>query len=265
MNEIRYRTKPTSELYMQLAVFKGSRSTRLLIYLGLVILFGIAMAVSYSIALSYGKGESLKGTSFLYEVPLFGFSFAQIFFGAAIIAYICAEWESGFIYTTFGASRKPARFIVAKLFWPLAFSVFTFCSTLILAFPLESVLVSQGTPYSVSLGEPVVWRQILVANFNLASSVLFAGGLALIFRHAASSIGAYIAVSLIAPIVFGLIPLEISKTISSWLPNNLYGYLITQDATVIGSLNYPLLFFAASAYPAVAILLGLIRFRRQVV
>lgn len=265
MGNMRYHTRFISEFDMQRAVFKGSRSTRLLIYVGLIILFGIAMAVSYSIALSYSKGEPLKGTSFLYEVPLFGFSFAQIFFGAAIIAYICAEWDSGFIYTTFGASRKTARFIAAKLFWPLVFSVFTFCLTLIVVVPLECALVSRGTPYSISLGDAVVWRQILVANFNLASSVLFAGGLALIFRRTASSIGAYIAISLIAPIVFGLIPLDISKTISAWLPNNIYGYLITQDPTIIGSLNYPLLLSAAAAYPAVSILFGFIRFRWQVV
>lgn len=116
MADVKYRSSTLSDFRLQMIVFKGSRSARLLIYTGLVIMFAIAIAVSYSISLSYSKGEPLEDVSFLYEIPLFGFSFAQIFFGAAIIAYICAEWGSGFIYTTFGASRRPARFIASKLF-----------------------------------------------------------------------------------------------------------------------------------------------------
>lgn len=265
MADVKYRSSTLSDFRLQMIVFKGSRSARLLIYTGLVIMFAIAIAVSYSIALSYSKGEPLEDVSFLYEIPLFGFSFAQIFFGAAIIAYICAEWGSGFIYTTFGASRRPARFIASKLFWPLAFSLSTFFVILMAIIPLEGILVSHDTPYTITLADATVWRQILIACFNLATSVLFAGGLAFIFRHAASAIGSYIAISLIAPIVFGLIPLDISKTISSWLPNNVYGYLITQDPVMTGTLNYPLLFCAAIAYPVISVLVGFVRFKRNVV
>lgn len=74
-----YRTNALGQLKLQYNVFLRSRSIRLLIYTGLVIMFGIALAVAYSVSLSYIEGEPLKGESFLYEISIFGFSFAQIF------------------------------------------------------------------------------------------------------------------------------------------------------------------------------------------
>lgn len=258
-----YRTNALGQLKLQYNVFLGSRSIRLLIYTGLVIMFGIALAVAYSVSLSYIEGEPLKGESFLYEISVFGFSFAQIFFGAAIIAFICSEWTSGFIYTSFGATRRPLNYVLSKLFWPLIFSVVLFTLILLMLIPLEDMLVSRGTPYGISLSDPIAWRQILVANFNLACSILLAAGFALIFRQSASALGVYIAISLIAPIVFGLIPLDISESISDWLPNNVFGYLITQDSLILPKLNYPLLVTAAAAYPIIAITLGLMLFKRK--
>lgn len=260
----RYLSSNLSQLKLQRHVFFGSRSVRLLNYVGLLTLFGIALAVSYSVYQSYvQRGEPLEDVSFIYEIPLFGFSFAQIFFGAAIIAYICSEWSSGFIYTTYGATQKPLNFIIAKLVWPVLFALLTLTILLIVTVPLEHFLISRDTPYGISLFDPTVVRQILVANFNLASSVLFAGGLALSFRQTAPALGCYIAVSLIAPIVFGLIPLKISEFISRWLPNSVYNYLNVADPILAEKLNYPLLLGVAAAYPVIAITIGFLRLKRK--
>lgn len=257
--------KKFAQLRIQLHNFIGSPSVRWLIYVGLLIMGGIALAVAYSVSSSYSKGEPLKDSSFLYEISNFGFSFAQIFFGAAFIVFICTEWSSGFIYTTYGATQRPIKFVLAKLVWPLVFAMAAFTVLLIALVPLEDMLLRNGSPYSISLTDVTVWRQIVVGNFDLACSGLFAAGLAFIFRHSASALGSYIAISLIAPIVFGLIPLEISRLISKWLPNNVFGYLITQDPQMVPQLNYPLLYFAAAAYPIVAITMGAIMLRRKVV
>jgi len=254
-----------AQLTIQKHVFIGSRSVRLLTYVGLAVMMAVAIAVSYSVSLSYGRGELLNNTSFLYEIPEFGFSFAQIFFGASFIVFVCTEWSSGFIYTTYGATQRPYGFVLAKLVWPLVFAVCVFSALLILLIPIEDVLVSNGTPYGVSFSDPVVWRQIVVANFNLMCSGLFAAGLAFVFRQAASALGTYIAVSLIAPIVFGLIPLQVSEEISKWLPNNLFGYLITRDPEMIPNLNYPLLLVAAAAYPVIALTVGAYVMRRKII
>ena len=197
-----YKRAGLAQLTIQKHVFIGSRSVRLLTYVGLAVMMAVAIAVSYSVSLSYGRGEPLNNTSFLYEIPEFGFSFAQIFFGASFIVFVSTEWSSGFIYTTYGATQRPYGFVLAKLVWPLVFAVCVFSALLILLIPIEDVLVSNGTPYGVSFSDPVVWRQIVVANFNLMCSGLFAAGLAFVFRQAASALGTYIAVSLIAPIVF---------------------------------------------------------------
>jgi len=162
----------------------------------MAVMMAVAIAVSYSVSLSYGRGEPLNNTSFLYEIPEFGFSFAQIFFGASFIVFVCTEWSSGFIYTTYGATQRPYGFVLAKLVWPLVFAVCVFSALLILLIPIEDVLVSNGTPYGVSFSDPVVWRQIVVANFNLMCSGLFAQG------NGAAFVLRVVGVPVIAHVVF---------------------------------------------------------------
>ena len=86
-----YKRAGLAQLTIQKHVFIGSRSVRLLTYVGLAVMMAVAIAVSYSVSLSYGRGEPLNNTSFLYEIPEFGFSFAQIFFGASFIVFVCTE------------------------------------------------------------------------------------------------------------------------------------------------------------------------------
>ena len=258
-----FRNRPFAQTIIQRHVFAGSRSVRLLSYVGLAVVLLAGIAVSYSITSAYAQGEPLQDESFLYEIPLFGFSFAQAFFGVAFIVFFCAEWSSGFVYTTYGASQRPVKFVLAKLVWPTVFIVPIYVISLVFLFFVENILVGNGTPYSVSLSDPIVWRQVFVSTFNLLCAGYFAAGLALILRKSAAAVGIFIAMSIIAPIVFGLIPLRFSEIISDWLPNSLYGFLSTQDPLMTPQLNYPALVVAALAYPCVALAIGAYRMKKQ--
>lgn len=259
-----YTMSRFSELRVQGRVLAGYRAVWASIVTGVLVMGGMACAVAFSVRSSYMAGEPLTDTSFLYEISGFGFSFAQIFFGLASIVFICSEWDSGFVYTTYTASQRTLRYVLAKSLPPVLASVGGLFALLVLLAPVEALLLS-GSPYTITLVDPVVWRQVFVQCFTGLCSALFAAGLAFLFRRAAVALGVYIAITLIAPIVLGLIPLEAAEFVSRWLPNNVFGYLTSADAVVVNAVSYPALVTVALGYPVLSLAGGYLLLRRSVV
>lgn len=254
---------PFASLRMQRHVFFGNRTLILNLLIGLIAMAGMAAAVAMSIANSYQGGQPLDDPEFVRDVAVFGFPFAQVFLGVVAILFVCSEWSSGFIYTTHSALQRPFGFVVAKTVWPALTCAIGTTAMMVLVVPLEGILLA-GTPYSISLFDPGVWRQIGALAFVSASAVGIATGIALMFRNSATSLGAYIALTLIAPIIVGQIPMEAARDIANWLPNNVFGYLTTNNPVTTSQLNYPLLIVAAIAYPLAVLTLGTLRLRRRV-
>ncbi|MDO4901519.1 hypothetical protein [Actinomyces sp.] len=259
-----YKMSRFSELRVQSRVLAGYRVVWACVLTGVVVMGGMACAVAFSVRSSYMSGEPLTDTSFLYEISGFGFSFAQIFFGLAAIVFICSEWESGFIYTTYAASQRPLRYVLTKSLPPVLGSAGVLFALLVVLVPAEALLLS-GSPYTISLADPMVWRQIFVQCFTGVCSALFAAGLAFLFRRPAVALGIYVAITLIAPIVLGLIPLGVAEFLSRWLPNNVFGYLTSADAVVVNAVSYPALVTAAVGYPLLSLAGGYMLLRRSVV
>ena len=248
------RLQRFASLRMQRHVFFGNRTLLLNLAAGLLAMTGLAAAVAFSVANSFRSGQPLDDPAFVQE----------IFLGVVAILFICSEWSSGFIYTTHSAIQRPLSFVVAKTMWPaLACAVGT-VAMMVVVVPLENWLLA-GTPYSISLFDAAVWRQIAALAFVTVSAVSFAAGIALILRNSATALGLYISIILIAPIIIGQIPVDTAREIAKWLPNNVFNFLTTNAPDAMATLNYPLLIAAAIAYPLAVLAIGFLRLRRRVV
>ncbi|MDO5092866.1 MAG: hypothetical protein Q4D79_05495 [Propionibacteriaceae bacterium] len=258
------RLRPFASLRMQGHVFFGNRTVLLNVLAGLIAMAGLAGAVAFSVANSYRGGQPLDDPMFVRDIAIFGFPFAQVFLGVAAILFVCSEWSSGFIYTSHSALQQPLGFVVAKAAWPALTCALGSTVMMLLEVPVESWLLSD-TPYSISLLDADVWRQIGALALSTVCAVSFATGIALWLRNSAPALGVYIAVTLIAPIIVGQIPMEAARHLSNWLPNNVFNSLITNNPGVTSTLNYPLVIAAAVAYPLIALTFGAIRLERRVV
>lgn len=258
------RLRRFASLRMQSHVFFGNRTLLLNLAAGLLAMTGLAAAVAFSVTNSFRSGHPLDDPAFVQDIAVFGFPFAQIFLGVVAILFICSEWSSGFIYTTHSAIQRPLSFVVAKTIWPALTCAVGTVAMMVVVVPLESWLLA-GTPYSISLLDAAVWRQIAALAFVTMSAVSFAAGIALILRNSATALGLYISIILIAPIIIGQIPVDTAREIAKWLPNNVFNFLTTNAPNVTAALNYPLLIATAIAYPLAILTIGFLRLRRRVI
>ena len=143
--------------------------------------------------------------------------FAQLAIGVLGVLVVSAEYSTGTIRATFAAVPRRPMVLVAKviLFAAVAFVIGEVVS--FAAFLLGQSILSGKTP-TASLSDPTVLRAVISAGLYLTALGLLALGLAVIVRHTAAAISAFVGLLFILPILADVLPSSFENDVGRFLP-----------------------------------------------
>lgn len=149
-------------------------------------------------------------------------SLSGLFLGAIAIGVLgvltmTSEYASGTIRATLGAA--PRRWLV------LACKALVFAGVVVVAseimtlaaFFLGQQLLS-GRTATATLSQPGVARSVVGTGLTLTVAGLFAMAIAVIIRHTAGAIAAYVGVLLVLPLIIGAFPFSFQEDVNKFLP-----------------------------------------------
>jgi ABC-2 type transport system permease protein len=179
---------------------------------------------------------------------LIGVFLGQLIFGVLGVLVMSAEYGTGTIRATLSAVPRRTVVLVAKV---VVFGLVAVVVSEILTFGAfgvgQAILSAKHAvgsaaivhraqqagvvlPHNVkdmlstgsaSLGQPGVLRAVAGAGLYLAVLGLLALGLAVIIRHTAGAISAFVAIVLVLPLIVQALPTSISDAVARYLPANI--------------------------------------------
>lgn len=234
-------------------------------------LFGLVGAVVLLIAISavaaLGMANSVSSGSLeitdrqIREIPSLGFAFAQLFLGSAFILLVTTEWSSGSIITSVATTQRKSGILWSKALVSIIFAAVSMAAGAVLACVASNVALSSADR-SIDLGDWLVQRELIGLVVAGVFSSLLALGLAFLVRQTALTLVIYIAVTIVAPIAFGMFPTTFMQTVSSYLPLNVSGYMMVTGEVPDTGLTLPEAYFTLAAWAVVSLLLGWWRMAR---
>jgi hypothetical protein len=154
------------------------------------------------------------------RTSLTGLLFAQLAIGILGVLVVSAEYGTGTIRATFAAAPRRPPVLAAKA---LVFGAVTLVVGEVVSFAaffLGQWLLTPKAPHT-TLGGAGVLRAVVGGGLYLLVLGLFALGIASIVRHTAGSIGAFVVVLLVLPIIVTALPSSIGNHIGKFLPANI--------------------------------------------
>jgi ABC-2 type transport system permease protein len=155
------------------------------------------------------------------QTSLIGVAFAQLVIGILGVLIVSAEYGTGTIRATLAAAPRRPMVLAAKV------GVFAFVSLVVsevvsfVAYFLGQSLLTGATPHT-TLGDPGALRAVVGAGLYLCVIGLIAVGLAMIIRHTAGAISAFVGMLLVLPLIVAALPSSIGEDkIRRFLPANI--------------------------------------------
>lgn len=223
----------------------------------------VLVATLASVALVQGvkTGSMNISEQEIREIPGYGLGFAHLLVGATVTTLVTAEWSSGAIIGSVATTQRRGGLVWSK-------SVVAATATLAIISlgvgisVLAANLVLSSENLSIDLSNSVQQRHVggIVASSMLTS--LMAVGLAFLIRRTATSIVAFIAIVMVAPIALGVIPWTPLTRITSWLPLNSSGYMILTGTPPDTGLSVQQGYLAMSLWALAALAAGWWRMTR---
>lgn len=226
-----------------------------------LLLIAISVVASFGMANSITSGSLEVTDQQIREIPSLGFAFTQLFLGSSFILLVTTEWSSGSIITSVATTQRKSGIVCSKALVSAMFAALSMAAGGVLACLASNIALSSADR-SIDLGDPLVQRELigLVAAGVLSS--LLALGLAFLVRQTALTLVIYIALTIVAPIAFGMFPTTFMQTVSSYLPLNVSGYMMTTGEVPDTGLTLPAAYFTMAAWAVVSVLLGWWRMAR---
>lgn len=212
--------------------FRTLRSSWLMLLSSFLAMVGIAVAVGYNT----GKNWSgLAGEDSAPSGGLQGYLLAQLVIGVLGVLFVTGEYGTGMIRSTLGA--VPGRVPV------LAGKAVVFGGVGLLAM-VPASLAAYGTAqgflshygHGTALTAPGVLQVVLGTGVYLVLLGLLGSALGWIVRSTAGGISAFVGLVLILPLITGLLPGSIPKTLAHYLPSSA-GESFIQSVHVPGALG----------------------------
>ncbi len=208
---------------IQLTRQKGALSgmvgaAALLAFIALVAAGGMARSIA---------NESAKITAQqIREAPSLGFTFAQLLLGFSCVVLVTTEWSSGSIMTSIATTQRKSGIVISKALVAAIAAVLSMVLGGAVAVLIANLVLS-SVGRSLDLGDPLIQRELIGIVAAGALNSLMAIGLAFLIRRTAPALVTYIAITMVAPIALGMIPLDTMREIASYLPLNASGYMMT--------------------------------------
>ena len=249
-------------LRSELTKIRSTRSTYWTLLALVVVTIGIGAIASYGTA---SHASQIDRASFdATQLSLGGLYVGQLVIAVLGALTITSEYSTGMIRTSLAVQPRRGVLFAAKA---VVFAAVSFVTGLIACF--ASFFIGQAILSShhlnVTLGDPNVLRAVIGGALFLTACGMLAYGLGAILRHTAGAITAAIGLLFVLSILVNFLPHSWQDHVDKWMPALAGGQIWT---TKPGS-GGPDLFTAwpgfavLATYAAVAIVAGLILFRRR--
>lgn len=221
---------------------------------GGVLLVLFALLVAATVNAEAPPEDPSAADAVVRQIPVAGFAFSQLFIGAAATVLVTTEWASGAVITTIATTQR--RF---GLVWSKAVVAAIASGLVVAVSALIGVLCANPLltrVHSIDLGEWAVQRELLGTMAAGAAAAMIAVGLALLLRRTALALVAFIGLDLIAPIVFALVPGDVVKDVSRFLPMNVFSAMMRTGEAMDGAMSIPAAYLVAAIFAVVALAAG---------
>lgn len=209
---------PTQLLRSEWTKLRTVRSTTFTLVITVLAVVGIGAIATAVTASQWRNGGIADHFNFDPTArSLAGLFLGEICLGVLGVLAVSAEYSSGTIRATLSASPNRLLVLACKtvVFGGVALvasEVLTFA-----AFLLGQQLLKGTTPYA-TLGQPGVLRAVAGTGLMLTVVALFALALAVIIRHTAGSIAAFVASLLVLPLILQAFPTSVEHDIIKFMP-----------------------------------------------
>jgi ABC-type transport system involved in multi-copper enzyme maturation permease subunit len=201
--------------------------------LGTTILTGLAAsAIATGVTRARWATESASNKAAFdpIEVSLMGvFLGGTLLLGILGILVVSGEYSTGTIRATFAAAPRRPMVLAAKV---LVFGVVTLVVAEVTAFTgflLGQALLTSPAKHA-TLSSPGALRAVAGLGLYLCVAGLLALGIAVVIRHTAGAISAYVFVLLVLPIIAGALPNPLQHQIERLLPLEIGSAMINNPA-----------------------------------
>ena len=197
--------------------------------LGMTVLVGVAAsAIAAAVTRAHWATMSASGRAGFHPVDatLLGVYFGgMLLLGILGILVMSSEYATGTIRATFAAAPRRPMVFAAKIlvFGAVAFVISEVAA--FLSFFVGQALLSSPAAHA-TLSSPGALRAIVGVGLFLCVVGLFALGVALVIRHTAGAIVAYVGVVLILPTLVSVFPSSLQNQILRFLPSEIGSVMV---------------------------------------
>lgn len=222
---------------------------------GGVLLVLFALLVAATLQAAAPPEDPSAADAVVRQIPVAGFAFSQLFIGAAATVLVTTEWASGAVITTIATTQRRFGLVWSKAVVAAIASGFVVAISALIGVLCANPLLA-GTGHTIDLGEWAVQRELLGTIAAGAAAAMIAVGLALLLRRTALALVVFIGLDLIAPIVFALVPGDVVKDVSRFLPMNVFSAMMRTGEAMDGAMSIPAAYLVAAIFAVVALAAG---------
>ncbi|WP_026533609.1 ABC transporter permease [Arthrobacter sp. H14] len=154
-----------------------------------------------------------------YSIPPSGVAFGQLLFGSLAVVLIASEYATGMIRSTLVAAPQRIKALLAKV---LVITVVAFVvgvlSALITYFVAQPILAGEELDYALSVDGLI--PSIINTGTFLALVAIMGMSIGALLRNSAGGIVTIVALLMVLPIVFQLIPNDFFQETMQYLPSS---------------------------------------------
>lgn len=241
---------------------RSLRSTQWTLGAAVVSLVTFGLLIAY-VRTTQGVPDSGPGlgTGDPTATALAGVTFGQLAIGVLGVLVVTGEYSTGMIRATLTAvpGRLPVLWAKSAVFATVTFVV-SLVSVLVAFFGAQAILARSDL--QTTFGADGVARAVVGAALYLTAVGLLGMALGWLLRSTAGAIAALVAMLMVVPIVFGLLPASWNETVGPYLPGNAGQAVMTVAAD--GTHLTPWTGFAVfCGYTAVTLAVGALRLVRR--
>lgn len=222
--------------------------------LGVTVVLGIGLS---AIATAETRSHWTPGNRFGFDATrtsLIGVFFGQFTIGILGVLVVSAEYGTGTIRATFSAAPRRPLVLAAKavVFGMVALVVSEVVA--FIAYFLGQALLTAPAIHS-TLNSPGALRAVAGSGLYLCVLGLFALGVAVIIRHTAGAISAFIGILLVLPLIVSALPSSIGNEVERFLPAHIGQAIVSLHTGPRSFAPWPG-FLLLCGYAALALVLG---------
>lgn len=216
--------------------FRTVRSTLLGVFVMFVLTIGLGALIAWATRSHWNTVSAAERVTFdPVSTSLIGIVFSQFAIGVIGTLLITSEYASGLIRTTLGAVPKRFMLVSGKLIVLIA-SMFVVTEIACFAAFFVGQSIFSGLVPTASLSSTTVVRAVVFAGAYLTILSVVSFSIGLIVRHSAATIGIFVTIVLILPLVTLALPQSWRDHIVKFEPSEL-GNAMTSVVTPVGDMS----------------------------